>query len=104
MAKANKPEQHRLRVGVEIAADRVIAARADNTGATLESTASRSLPSGTVAPGLMTDNIQDRVALINAVREALSSVGAKGRDIAVVLPDASSRVSMLDFDVLPDKR
>jgi len=52
----------------------------------------------------MTDNIQDRVALINAVREALASVGPKGKDVAVVLPDASSRLSMLDFDVLPEKR
>lgn len=103
MAKSTKSEP-RLRVGVEIAADRVIAARADNTGAVLESVASRNLPSGTLAPNLMADNIQDRIALINAVREALASVGTRGRDVAVVLPDASARVSMLDFDVLPEKR
>jgi type IV pilus assembly protein PilM len=103
MAKGNKSEP-RLRTGVEIAADRVIAARADNAGAAVESVASRTLPPGTIAPNLMADNIQDRVALINAVREALASVGARGKDIALVLPDASTRVSMLDFDVLPEKK
>jgi type IV pilus assembly protein PilM len=103
MAKSKKSEP-RLRVGIEIAADRVIAARADNNGTAVESVASRTLPSGTVAPNLMADNIQDRIALINAVREALTSVGTRSRDVAVVLPDASSRVSMLDFDVLPEKR
>src|SRR5690349_1727388 len=102
MAKSNKSEP-RLRTGVEITADRVIAARADHSGATLESVATRTLPPGTIAPNLMADNIQDRVALVNAVREALTSVGAK-RDIALVLPDASTRVTMLDFDVLPQKR
>jgi type IV pilus assembly protein PilM len=102
MARTNK--EPRLRTGVEIAADRVIAARADNAGAMVESVATRSLPAGTIAPNLMADNIQDRVALINAVREALASVGARGKDIAVVLPDAATRLSMLDFDVLPEKR
>jgi type IV pilus assembly protein PilM len=101
---ARNLKEPRLRTGVEIAADRVIAARADNAGAMVESVASRSLPAGTVAPNLMADNIQDRVALINAVREALASVGARGKDIAVVLPDAATRLSMLDFDVLPEKR
>lgn len=104
MPKNTKSSEPRLRVGVEIAADRVIAARADATGKTLENVATRTLPSGTIAPTLMADNIQDRNALVNAVREAIASVGIKGRDIALVLPDAASRVSMLDFDVLPEKR
>jgi type IV pilus assembly protein PilM len=103
MAKANKSE-HRLRAGVEISADRVIAARVDNNGAVVESVSTRTLPPGAVAPNLMTDNIQDRDALINAVRDALTAVGTRGKDVAVVLPDASTRVSMLDFDVLPEKR
>jgi type IV pilus assembly protein PilM len=103
MAKKQSSEP-RLRVGVEIAADRVIAARTDGNGAVVESVASRSMPSGTVAPNLMADNVQDRVALINAVRDALAAVGTRGKDIAVVLPDASARLSMLDFDVLPEKQ
>lgn len=102
MAKTNN--EHRLKAGIEIAADRVVAARADQTGATVESIASRTLPSGSVAPSLTATNVQDRGALVAAVREALASVGVKGRDVAVVLPDAATRISLLDFDVLPQSR
>jgi type IV pilus assembly protein PilM len=101
---ARTKTEHRLRSGIEIAADRVVAARASQTGAAVETIVSRTLPSGSVAPSLTTTNVQDRGALVTAVREALGSAGVKGRDIAVVLPDAATRISLLDFDVLPESR
>lgn len=101
---ARTKTEHRLRSGIEIAADRVVAARASQTGAAVETIVSRTLPSGSVAPSLTTTNVHDRGALVTAVREALGSAGVKGRDIAVVLPDAATRISLLDFDVLPESR
>jgi type IV pilus assembly protein PilM len=92
------------RTACEITSDRVIAARANDTGSALDVLSARTLPSGTVAPGLAAANFANAGAVRDAVTDALSSVGARGRDIIAILPDAAVRVVLLDFESLPDKR
>src|SRR5450755_3550906 len=85
----------RPRVACEVSAERVVAARAGEQ--------SQALPSGTVTPGLQHANITSREALLAALRESLAPVAGRSRDITLVIPDASTRILLLDFDTLPEK-
>jgi type IV pilus assembly protein PilM len=93
----------RPRIACEISAERVVAARAAQVALTLEAAAASALPTGTLAPSLQQTNIGGREALVAALREALSTVSGRARDITLVIPDATARVVLLDFDTLPDK-
>ena len=42
-------------------------------------------------------------ALVAALREALAPVAGRSRDITLIIPDASTRIVLLDFDTLPEK-
>ncbi len=97
----------RPRLAVEIRPEGVVAARANNTS-TLVAAASRAeISEGVLIPGLRVGNVADRGALIAAARTVLDSVSAaskeRTRDVTVVVPDASVRVLLLDFDELPGK-
>jgi type IV pilus assembly protein PilM len=48
--------------------------------------------------------VVDRVKLVTALRDLLAAVAGRARDICLVLPDATTRVMLLDFDTLPDKK
>ncbi len=86
----------------EIAANRVIAARmADNSAVDC---ASYELSPGVVVPDLTEANLKDRNAVYRALHDALDSVSGRSTDVVAVLPDASVRVVLLDFDTLPSKR
>jgi type IV pilus assembly protein PilM len=93
----------RPRIACEISADRLVAARAGEKGAALEAASTAALPPGMLTPGLQQENIPDRAKLLPALRESLSAVAARSRDICVIIPDASTRVLLLDFETLPDK-
>jgi type IV pilus assembly protein PilM len=93
----------RPRIACEISADRLVAARAGEKGAALEAASTAALPPGMLTPGLQQENIPDRTKLLPALRESLSAVAARSRDICVIIPDASTRVLLLDFETLPDK-
>jgi type IV pilus assembly protein PilM len=94
---------HRPRIACEITADRIVAARAGDKDANLEAAGATALPDGAITPGLQQANIADRSRIVSALRELLGSVAGRSRDISLVLPDASTRVLLLDFDTLPDK-
>jgi len=94
----------RPKLACEIAPDRVIAGRAADSGQVLELCSTSELGPGCVVPDLTENNLRQRSSVINALREALESVGGRGRDVVAVLPDAAVRVVLLDFDSLPDKR
>ncbi len=96
--------ERRLKLACEISADHVIAARMSENGASLEACAVRTLPPGTVAPGLTNANVSNRDALATTLSDVLASVGASQRDIVVVIPDAACRIALLDFDTLPAKQ
>jgi len=93
----------RPRIACEVSAERVVAARAAESARVLEAVSTRNLAPGTVTPGLQHANVAVRDALVTAVRDVLSSVTLRSHDITLVIPDASTRILLLDFDTLPDK-
>ncbi|HEV2022968.1 MAG TPA: hypothetical protein VGQ94_10650 [Terriglobales bacterium] len=97
------PSPARPRIACEIAASQVLAARADDSGSTVEYYTSRSLPPGAVAPGLAPGNVLATDALREAIAGALSAAGGRSRDVIAVLPDAAVRVVLLDFETLPER-
>ncbi len=38
-----------------------------------------------------------------ALRDALAAVAGRSRDVCLIIPDATTRIMLLDFDTLPDK-
>src|SRR5271157_1326800 len=100
MAGSNNP---RPRVACEVSAERVVAARASAGAQSLEAVSAQNLAAGTVTPGLQNANVVVREALVTALRESLAPVAGRTRDITLVIPDASTRILLLDFDTLPEK-
>ncbi|HWX56746.1 MAG TPA: hypothetical protein VN176_19345 [Verrucomicrobiae bacterium] len=88
----------------EISADRVIAARSASKPLRMEMFTSRRLSAGAIAPGLNAPNVLDRGALGTAIQEALGALSGKSRDVIAIIPDASIRVLLLDFETLPAKQ
>jgi type IV pilus assembly protein PilM len=88
----------------EITPERVIAARKTDDGVSLDSYTARAIPAGVVVPRLGEANISNGDALKQAIADVLTTVGARTRDIVAILPDASVRIAILDFDTLPDKK
>ncbi len=83
------------------------AARADDAAAILTAAASSRLKNGALAIGLKAGNFVDREHVVAALREALDAVsgraGDRSRATTIVVPDATARVFLLDFDALPPK-
>ena len=91
----------RPRLACEIAADRVLAGRVSDSGQILETYAARELAPGSVVPDLTESNIRQPEAVRQALREVLDEVAGRSKDVIAVLPDATARVMLLDFDTLP---
>src|SRR6476619_7308447 len=98
------PHIARPKLACEIAPDRVIAARAADSGQVLELCSTSELAPGCVVRALTENNLLQRGAVVSALKDALESVGARSRDVVGVLPDATVRVVLLDFETLPDNR
>jgi type IV pilus assembly protein PilM len=94
----------RPKLACEIAADRVIAGRAADSGQVLELCSTRELAPGCVIPDLIEGNLRERDSVVSALRESLGHLGARTRDVVAVLPDAAVRVVLLDFETLSEKR
>ena len=92
----------RPRIACEIAADRVVAARAHEGAMLMDVHSTRRLSEGAVVPGLAAGNVARPDELRLAVSDVLSAVGGRTRDIVVVIPDAAVRVMLLDFETLPE--
>ena len=97
----------RPRLAVEVRAEGVVAARAEDATALLTGVARADLAGGAVMPGLKVGNILDKAAVTAAVRRVLDAVAGTGRersrDVTVVVPDSAVRVLFVDFDQLPSK-
>lgn len=91
-------------IACELSPERVIAARVTQDGQSLDSYTARALGAGSLIPRLTEMNFSNPGAVQQAVTDALTTVGSRGRDVVAILPDASVRVSLLDFDALPEKR
>jgi type IV pilus assembly protein PilM len=100
MAEHNIP---RPKLACEITAEAVVAARAGQGGKTLEAAAAQKLPAGALTPGLTQANVAVREVLVTALRDSLSVVAGRSGDLSLVIPDAATRIMLLDFDTLPDK-
>jgi type IV pilus assembly protein PilM len=100
----------RPRLAVEVRAEGVVAARAEDAAALLVAVAGVDVAEGSVVPGLKAGNIVDKAAVATALRKALDEVAGRGeqrgkrlRDVTLVVPDSAVRVLFLDFDQLPTK-
>jgi len=98
------PRQSGPKLACEITPERVIAARTTDDGTGLDSYAARSLAAGTVHARMAEENIGNADQLKQAVSDALTTVGAKTHDVVAILPDASIRIALIEFDTLPDKK
>jgi len=87
----------------EITPQMVIGARADAARNEVELLYTRNLPAGALAPSLAAENILQREAVSEAVLAVLEAIGARSRDVIAVVPDAACRVTLLDFDTLPER-
>lgn len=97
----------RPRLAVEVRAEGVVAARAEDAAAILTAVSRTDLADGALLPGLKAGNVANRAGVVAAVRSALDGVVGRGvertRDVTLVVPDAAVRVLLLDFDSLPSK-
>src|SRR5271165_4056699 len=100
MAGSNSP---RPRVACEVTAERVVAARAGEGAQSLEAVSAQNLAAGALTPGLQHANVISREALVTALRDSLAEVAGRSRDITLVIPDASTRILLLDFERLPER-
>jgi type IV pilus assembly protein PilM len=84
----------------EIAADGITMSRT-RPPATLQYAA---LPAGALVPSPVKDNVQDAAAFSEAVAKLIPPAAARGRrTAALILPDNSLRLAVIDFETLPDK-
>jgi type IV pilus assembly protein PilM len=81
----------------------VVAARVGDGGTNIEAATASNLPEGLLTPGLQQANVAARDALVPALRDSLAAVAGRGRDICLIIPDATTRVMLLDFETLPEK-
>lgn len=86
----------------EIAPDGILAASSAAMDAPLETAVFMPLRDS-ISAGLTSPIFSNRDAVLTALKSALDAVDAKARDWTVVLPDACTRIHLLDFDTLPAK-
>lgn len=96
--------QVRPRMAVEVRPEGVYAARANDDAGVLAQVSSAVLPPGALVPSLKTGNVVDRIAVIAGLKKTLGAIQqGKSRDVTLVIPDASVRVLLLDFDEMPSR-
>jgi type IV pilus assembly protein PilM len=62
------------------------------------------LPEGVIVPSPVKDNVHDAAALAQAVARMVPAATGRGRrTAALILPDNSMRLAVIDFATLPDK-
>jgi len=95
-----------LDAAIEIAPEAVSIAIVSGRGPTpiVQGYAVEPLPVNAVSPSLMSTNIVDRTAVIQALRAACDSVGMRPRRAALVIPDLTAKVSLLKFEKVPSRR
>ncbi len=86
---------------VEIASDRVAAARWGKRRGHLEAAAVEPLPLGAVMPSTVETNVAQPDAVRSALRRVFTRVPAGSGPIALLVPDLVVRVFILPFDNLP---
>ncbi len=93
----------RPRLACEITLDGIVAAREEGSLEGSAITAFAPLLPGSVVPSLIAPNFPQPARIVAALRQALDQVVERDRKLTLVIPDASVRVLLLDFESLPDK-
>jgi len=90
-------------VAVEIAAGRITAVAVSGRGAdvTLGAWAVEPLPEGCVVPSLTSSNVVRPDEVIIAIRAALERLGQRPKRVALAIPDAAAKVSLVRFKEVP---
>ncbi|MCU1306866.1 MAG: hypothetical protein JWN45_1561 [Acidobacteriaceae bacterium] len=101
---SKQSKMDRPKLACEIGADRVIAARAAKNATSVDIYSSRRLATGAISASLASPNVLQGEALRQAITGALGTVAANSKDLIAIVPDASVRVLLLEFDSLPDER
>lgn len=99
--KLNSRSTGRPPAVVEIAPRGVLAASLQGPGQTL-TYAFKGLAADQVLPGVDHSNLRSPEAVKNAVRSAMEQASPTSRAVTIVLPDATTRIFILEFDTLPD--
>lgn len=98
----------RPRLAVELRSEGIVAARAEDAAAILTAVAMTPLERNALAAGLQPGNLPDRNQIVAGLRKVLDSIagrtGDRGRAVTLIVPDATARVLLLDFDSLPPKQ
>jgi len=87
-------------LAVEVAPDRVAAARWSRAGA-LDGYAVESLPAGALVPSAVETNIVNSAVVKAAVANVCERLRAGGEDVAMILPDTVIRVFVQHFEEFP---
>ncbi len=90
-------------ISCEITPRAVFAARGSRAGL-VDYVHSRALPEGSIVPSLTGVNIANAAAVRDAISECVGAAAGKQRELTAVIPDATTRVVLLDFESLPDDR
>jgi Tfp pilus assembly PilM family ATPase len=92
-------------VAVEIAPSRVTAVAVSGRGpdVKLRAWAVEPLPPGCVVPSLTAANLARPGEVASAVRAALERLGQRARRVALVMPDAAAKVSLVRFTDVPSR-
>ena len=89
------------KLACEISADRVLAGRVVENGSGLEACAAQELAPGSVIPDLVESNLRQRAAVRDGIGTALGDVAGRSHDVIAIVPDATVRVMLVEFDTLP---
>jgi type IV pilus assembly protein PilM len=87
-------------LAIEVAPDRVAAARWSRTGS-LDGYAVESLPVGSLVPSAVEANIANSAAVKAAVANVCDRLRARDEDVAMILPDTVIRVFVQHFEEFP---
>jgi type IV pilus assembly protein PilM len=95
-------EAVRPRLACEIAPDGILAARSASVESPLDEAVFTPLAEGSVTAGVMGPLFHDSSAVQTALKDSLDAFDG-GRDWTFIVPDACTRVHILEFDTLPTK-
>lgn len=95
-------EAVRPRLACEIAPDGILAARSAGVESPLDEAVFTPLAEGSVTAGVAAPLFRDSSAVQAALKDTLDSFDG-GRDWTFIVPDACTRMHILDFDTLPAK-
>jgi Tfp pilus assembly PilM family ATPase len=92
-------------VGIEIALGRVsgVVLERSRRGLVVAAHATEALPDGAVKPAINDKNIADPAAVTDAIRRVFRRLERRPTRVALVIPDAAAKVSLVRFDTTPPR-